>query len=93
MMMNKCQCPTRALSHFYEFILGFRDTGIDCVNALHGLYPISTNFIAYSVIHYGNVSMPDTGLIPFLQPNERKIQPQMKWCQCPTRALSHFYEI
>ena len=37
------------------------------------------------------VSMPSTGLLPFLQLAKHPLKPVLKTCQCPQRAYFHFY--
>ena len=37
------------------------------------------------------MSMPSTGLLPFLQKFRIRLKPRYRSCQCPQRAYFHFY--
>ena len=60
-----CQCPQRAYFHFYTIDI-FMHSMRKRVNALNGLTSISTIDNWYYA-WIGIVSMPSTGLLPFLR--------------------------
>ena len=64
---------------------------VNRVNALNGLTSISTHCwrLSQSTCHW-SVSMPSTGLLPFLLIADAHIYDRHV-CQCPQRAYFHFY--
>ena len=63
------------------------------VNALNGLTSISTSVKKRMLFFLLSVSMPSTGLLPFLQVRDGHQIKNFLKCQCPQRAYFHFYSI
>ena len=89
---NMCQCPQRAYSHFYKlfFVIGKIWMLCQCPQRAysHFYYYIPLKDTSIPSI----VSMPSTGLLPFLHIVEDFHNPPViEACQCPQRAYFHFY--
>ena len=65
--VKECQCPLRLIPHFYPLPKWMIETMFKCVNALSGLYLISTqNIVTRSILHIW-VSMPSRAYTSFLR--------------------------
>ena len=65
--LSRCQCPLGLIPHFYFADFVFPEISTQCVNALSGLYLISTIYIlAAVVVRILSVSMPSRAYTSFL---------------------------
>ena len=62
-----------------------------CVNALSGLYLISTNIKAHDIAMSEGVSMPSRAYTSFLQETQCYTIRLRVLCQCPLGLIPHFY--
>ena len=90
--MNLCQCPLGLIPHFYAdstFLIAAETVG---VNALSGLYLIST--VKEVIKKYPNafVSMPSRAYTSFLRLGVFDDDKKPGWCQCPLGLIPHFYK-
>ena len=66
--VDTCQCPLGLIPHFYLQIRGKHLMHVSCVNALSGLYLISTTARVIRTLPKGKeVSMPSRAYTSFLQ--------------------------
>ena len=72
-LVELCQCPQRASTHFYEQSSYILSISSKCVNALNGLLLISTGTFDVPRCRFNFVSMPSTGFYSFLQVKPRLI--------------------
>ena len=85
-----CQCPLGPIPHFYGVDKGNTDhEEFFCVNALSGLYLISTGLWIQSVLFWERVSMPSRAYTSFL----RKLKNVLEECEKGVNALSGLYLI
>ena len=90
--MVMCQCPLGLIPHFYSSIShSLRLHQVQRVNALSGLYLISTVFCTNGPKIFVFVSMPSRAYTSFLQANGRTRLQLMLACQCPLGLIPHFY--
>ena len=88
---NVCQCPFRALLYFYKECMAKLVNKEICVNALSGLFFISTGVNTGCGCPVKIVSMPFQGSSLFLLMTAyTQFRINVK-CQCPFRALLYFY--
>ena len=91
---NRCQCPLGLIPHFY--MIPYYDQDADwwfCVNALSGLYLISTDSpdMLYRTM-FDSVSMPSRAYTSFLRCTyECYFEWRYRQCQCPLGLIPHFY--
>ena len=64
--MKPCQCPLGFIPHFYIGDFVEMVYMCDCVNALSGLYLISTMYLHVGQLHSWMVSMPSRAYTSFL---------------------------
>ena len=66
--MKPCQCPLGLIPHFYSWVILLLMVKFHhCVNALSGLYLISTNSKFYGKVPVLFVSMPSRAYTSFLR--------------------------
>ena len=87
-----CQCPLGLISHFYirlfwplYYVRG------NSVNALSGLYLISTESTKEEHYTLGVVSMPSRAYTSFLPISLLTLKLTRSKCQCPLGLIPHFY--
>ena len=88
-----CQCPLGLIPHFYQAIRGMHNlTIVMCVNALSGLYLISTRKYQQSKRVVPFVSMPSRAYTSFLRSYDyAQFTKYREVCQCPLGLIPHFY--
>ena len=87
--LNLCQCPLRAYFHFYSRCTVQMNQHQKCVNALYGLTSISTTSEGFDD-DLIDVSMPSTGLLPFLQSQFHYITLAVRCVSMPSTGLLPF---
>ena len=88
-----CQCPLGLIPHFYDTLGGRGFVYEESVNALSGLYLISTSTNTAIPTGIAETCQCPLGLIPHFY-IERAIRTviQNTWvCQCPLGLIPHFY--
>ena len=88
----RCQCPLGLIPHFYPKPRLMPWLRSRCVNALSGLYLISTlEFTPICLEDLNNVSMPSRAYTSFLLVTNQATWTRRKKCQCPLGLIPHFY--
>ena len=88
-----CQCPLGLIPHFYFDSPDGDYWGVKAgVNALSGLYLISTTYYNYNVekIDYSVNALSGLYLIS-TSAAEKKYSSEVSKCQCPLGLIPHFY--
>ena len=90
--LSMCQCPHGLIPHFYSYTAVHQKSIIPRVNALTGLYLISTQHSTCHVCGSRNVSMPSRAYTSFLPGGTRHYSiDSYCLCQCPLGLILHFY--
>ena len=87
-----CQCPLGLIPHFYHMNAYPSNYIVVRVNALSGLYLISTNVYDYiAVTHYIEGVNALSGLYLISTKKELDNMSTIDECQCPLGLIPHFY--
>ena len=84
-----CQCPLGLIPHFYDKDVLLMARWY-CVNALSGLYLISTPYMLYVQDNILNVSMPSRAYTSFLQDGYINLYAARNAVSMPSRAYTSF---
>ena len=87
-----CQCPLGLIPHFYITQIMYLLVGQQCVNALSGLYLISTIRSRTFSRRLLMVSMPSRAYTSFLHGGPLPYHLLEIMCQCPLGLIPHFYD-
>ena len=92
LMVTMCQCPLGLIPHFYlDHSIEFLES-MKCVNALSGLYLISTHIYLFLPFGERLLCQCPLGLIPhFYEKNGWYLFENSDLCQCPLGLIPHFY--
>ena len=89
-----CQCPLRLIHHFYAILVVMSKEKVEQgVNALSGLYLISTRVISRDLSHLENMCVNALSGLYLISTDMillRHVSPDFS-CQCPLRLIPHFY--